>query len=314
MSTAGIEVREIARGLRFPEGPIALPDSSFLVVEIERGTLTRITADGRVEPVAFTGGGPNGAAIGPDGKCYVCNNGGHVWREDGHGLRPIGPAPDYTHGWIDRIDLATGTVERLHEASDKGPLRSPNDIVFDRTGGFWFTDLGKGTKDAIERGSVCYAPADGSGVRRAVFPLLSPNGIGLSADEKTLYVAETQTARLWAFDLAAPGVVQRIRWPESHNGGRMLAGSGAVFQMFDSLAVDSAGNICVATVSNGGITVVSADGRDVRHVPLPDHITTNICFGGPGLATAYATLSATGRLVAFRWACGGLPLNFLDRR
>jgi len=69
------ELKVIAEGLRFPEGPIAMADGSVLLVEIARGTLSRVR-DGRVEVVADLGGGPNGAAIGPDGACYVCNNGG----------------------------------------------------------------------------------------------------------------------------------------------------------------------------------------------------------------------------------------------
>lgn len=301
--------KEIARGLRFPEGPVAMPDGSLLIVEIERQCLSRIT-DGAVAPVAFTGGGPNGAAIGPDGKCYVCNNGGHEWREDElAGLRPVGPSSDYAGGWIDRIDLATGEIERLYESSDKGPLRSPNDIVFDATGGFWFTDLGKARRRDLDRGSVCYVPADGSGVRELIFPMLSPNGIGLSPDERTLYVAETQTGRVWTFQLSGPGSVEKRRWPESVNGGRLLAGS-AKLQMFDSLAVDADGNVCVATLLNGGITIISPDGAQRRHVPLPDHLVTNLCFGGPGLRTAYVTLSSTGRLVALDWPCAGHPLNF----
>ena len=61
------EVRELATGLQFPEGPVAMADGSVLVVEIKRGTLTRVGAAGDVDVVADLGGGPNGAAIGPDG-------------------------------------------------------------------------------------------------------------------------------------------------------------------------------------------------------------------------------------------------------
>ena len=68
-------VSEVTTNLRFPEGPIAMPDGSVLVVEIERGTLSRVTPDGEIEVIAEPGGGPNGAAIGPDGRCYLCDNG-----------------------------------------------------------------------------------------------------------------------------------------------------------------------------------------------------------------------------------------------
>ena len=305
------DLREITTGLRFPEGPVALPDGSVLVVEIARGTLTRVDPDGRQSIVAETGGGPNGAAIGPDGKCYICNNGGFKWHEGSTGLRPILEANDYSGGRIERVDLETGAVEVLYRGVGGNRLSGPNDIVFDAAGGFWFTDIGKVRERDQDRGAIYYAKADGSHIAQAIFPMLTPNGIGLSPAGDRLYVAETQTGRLWGFDLAAPGEVARRKWP-SPNGGTLIAGLPG-FQLFDSLAVDAAGNICVATLFNGGITVISPDGASIEHVPMPDLYTTNICFGGPGLEIAYITLSATGRLVAMDWPTPGLPLNYLNR-
>ena len=304
------QIREIARGLRFPEGPIALPDGDVLLVEIERRTLSRVKPDGRVEVVAETGGGPNGAAIGPDGMVYVCNNGGFEWHRGSAGLRPGLQPADYAGGCIQRVDPATGRVEVLYTATANGPLRGPNDLVFDAHGGFWFTDLGKARARDLDRGGIYYARADGSLVEEVVYPMLTPNGIGLSPDGKRLYVAETQTGRVWAFDVEAPGKVRKLPFP-SPNGGTLLAGLPG-FQLFDSLAVDSQGNVCVATLFNGGITVISPDGSQVRHVPMPDTYTTNLCFGGPGLSTAYGTLSLTGRLVAIDWPCAGAKLNYLN--
>tara|TARA_X000001036_G_scaffold363944_1_gene347965 strand:- start:266 stop:544 length:279 start_codon:yes stop_codon:yes gene_type:complete len=82
--------------------------------------------------------------------------------------------------------------------------------------------------------------------------------------------------------------------------------------MFDSLAVDSEGNVCVATLINGGITIHSASGESAKHISMPDALTTNICFGGEGLKTAYITLSTTGKLVSCEWETPGLALNFLN--
>lgn len=304
------QLREFASGLRFPEGPVALPDGSLLVVEIERRTLSRISPSGEITVVADTGGGPNGAAIGPDGKCYLCNSGGFEWIRDEHGTRPGGQAPDYDGGRIERIDLVTGAIERLYDRSDKRKLRGPNDIVFDKTGGFWFTDIGKSRENEREHGGVYYAARGATEVREVLYPLVQPNGIGLSPAEDRLYVAETITGRLWAFDLSSPGEVARKPFP-SPNGGELLAGLPG-YQLFDSLAVDSAGNICVATMHNSGITVISPDGKTISHVPVPDRFTTNLCFGGPDLRTAYITASATGKVLAMEWPRPGLPLNFLN--
>lgn len=124
--------RTIATGLRFPEGPIAMPDGSVILVEIERQTLSRVLPDGTVKVVAQLSGGPNGAAIGPDGAVYVCNNGGFRWHEDEQGLRPVAQAADYSGGRIERVDLSTGASRVLYTGTANGPLKGSNDIVFDR--------------------------------------------------------------------------------------------------------------------------------------------------------------------------------------
>lgn len=300
------EIREIASGLQFPEGPVWMPDGSVILTEIRRGTITRVTPDGRTSVVATTGGGPNGAALGPDGKLYVCNNGGFEWHE-AHGLvTPGNQPPDYIGGRIQRVDLDTGAVEDLYTECDGRPLRGPNDIVFDTSGGFWFTDLGKMRARDRDRTGVFYARPDGSSIREVLFPLDGgANGVGLSPDGTRLYVAETFTGRLWCWDVPRPGEVVAV--PGLGAGGTLLAGLPGM-QLFDSLAVDAAGNVCVATLINGGITIVPPSGEPVRHLPMPDPLTTNICFGGPGLSTAYITLSATGRLVATEWEGPGLRL------
>src|SRR4051812_34869719 len=69
-------IRVLATDLAFPEGPVVMPDGSVVLVEIRAQQLTRVWPDGRKEVVAKIPGGPNGAAMGPDGKCYICNNGG----------------------------------------------------------------------------------------------------------------------------------------------------------------------------------------------------------------------------------------------
>jgi gluconolactonase len=309
MERNGIErVRVVADGLRFPEGPVAMADGSVILVEIEAGTITRVAADGTKSTVARPGGGPNGLALGPDGALYLCNNGGFLWHDEPGMLRPVGTPADYSGGRIERIDIATGAVTRLYDSCDGRRLRGPNDIVFDAHGGFYFTDLGKVRGRERDQGAVYYALADGSRIVEIAFPVLTPNGIGLSPDGKVLYVAETETGRLWAFDVEAPGVVRKQPFPSPH-GGRLVIGLPG-FQRFDSLAVDAAGNICVATLITGAISVIAPDGRLLRQAMMPDIYTTNICFGGPDLRTAWITLSGIGQLVSVSWPEPGLRLNF----
>ena len=304
------ELTVLAEGLRFPEGPIAMPDGSVVLVEIARGTLSRVR-DGVTEVIADLGGGPNGAAIGPDGHCYVCNNGGFKWVEVRGRLFPGEEPESYGGGRIEKVNLQTGTIEVLYTNCQGLPLRGPNDIVFDADGGFWFTDHGKTRARERDRTGVFYAKADGSYIEEVIFPLEGPNGIGLSPAEDELYVAETPTGRLWAYELAGPGRLKGER-RDKPDGGRLVAGRGGYF-MFDSLAVDAKGNVCVATILDGGITTLKPNGGEPEFVPMPDRLTTNICFGGDDLATAYVTLSGTGKLVALPWDRPGLPLNFLNK-
>ena len=127
-------VRVVAEDLWFPEGPVWVGDGSLLVVEIRRKTLTRIWPDGRKHVVATLGGGPNGAAMGPDGYCYVANNGGFAFtqRADGRWIT-AGTPDDYVTGRIERVNIDTGKFETIYdrigdatagEASSPGPLSS----------------------------------------------------------------------------------------------------------------------------------------------------------------------------------------------
>jgi gluconolactonase len=310
-------MRVITTGLRFPEGPIALPNGDVLLVEIERGTLSRVSPEGTVSVVADCGGGPNGAAIGPDGAVYVCNNGGFDWHQRGEFLFPGLQPTSYTGGSIQRVDIDTGTVSTLYVECDGRPLKGPNDIVFDRQGGFYFTDLGKSRPEDTDRGALYYASIDGSSISCLAHPVEKPNGIGLSPTEDRLYWAETPSARLWYFDLDGPGIPRAVTGgfssASSSTAGAMLANIGGEARL-DSLAVDREGNVCVATLIEGVITAIAPDGSVRARVPVPEYdpLVTNICFGGPDLSTAYITSSGRGILYATEWFCPGLPLNFLN--
>jgi gluconolactonase len=93
------------------------------------------------------------------------------------------------------------------------------------------------------------------------------------------------------------------------HGGTLLYSPGGL-QGFDSLGVDGEGHVCVATLVNGGISVVDGEsGELVDFVQTPDDILcTNICWGGEDLTTAFLTLSGTGRLVSTVWPRPGLAL------
>jgi len=272
------DVTVLAEGLKFPEGPVVLADGSIALTEIDAATITRVGLDGTVDVIARCDGGPNGAALGPDGALYVC----------------------------------TGAVDVLYDSCDGRRLSGPNDIVFEADGGFWFTDTGKFRGRQRDVGSVYYAKPDGSLITEVVHPAESPNGVGLSPDGATLYYAETVTGRLRRRRIGGPGALQPA---EPTDRATLVCGLPG-HQMFDSLAVVNDGAIAIGTLLTGCVTVVSPDGATVTQWFLPpeleDHLPTNLCFGGPDLATAYITLAATGRLVACPWPgpAPGLRLAF----
>lgn len=306
-------MKTMAEGLQFPEGPIAMADGSVLLVEIARGTLTRVDPAGTVSVVADCGGGPNGAALGPDGAVYICNNGGFTWRHHDGMLLPGVQPEDYTGGSIQRVDLGSGDVSTLYTEGDGWPLRGPNDLVFDRAGGFYFTDLGKGRERDFDRGAIYYAQPDGSALTVVARPLITPNGVGLSPEEDRLYYAETMTGRVRFWDLDGPGVVRGAGPQLASSAGTpsqllgVVPGDGRV----DSLAVDSEGNVCVATLGTGAVTAFDPAGGLRAILPVPgDPMVTNICFGGPERRTAFITASAFGTLRQHEWHCPGHQLHF----
>jgi len=301
-----MDMELVCEGLEFPEGPIAMADGSVILTEIKAQRISRVTPDGKRETVVETGGGPNGAAIGPDGALWITNNGGSfVWLDNG-GLTIPGPTPPtHTGGMIQRYDFKSGKLETIYDACDGKRLVGPNDLVFDKQGGFWFTDHGCSTPDGRKHGALHYARADGSMVTRAREHMISPNGIGLSPDETVVYVADTQLGRLWAYDLTGPG---EMAPNPGFAPGRVVCNLPG-YQLLDSLAVEASGKVCVATIINGGITAFDPDGS-VEHYPVPDLITTNICFGGGDMRTAWITASATGKLYRAKWPRPGLRLNF----
>jgi gluconolactonase len=302
-----MELQLVAEGLLFPEGPIAMADGSVILVEIKGRRLSRVSAKGQRTTIAELGGGPNGAAIGPDGAVYVCNNGGmgFVTRDDGL-TAPHGVPDDYKTGSIQRVDLKTGAVTTLYTDCDGNRLNGPNDIVFDDAGGFWFTDLGKVREAVQDQGALYYALADGSKIVRAHFPMITPNGVGLSPDGKTVWVAETMTSRVWGFEITGPGQLAAPvdRWAAGHVLGPLPG-----YQLLDSLAVEASGKVCVATLVTGAITAYDPDGT-IEQFSTPDPLTTNICFGGADMRDAWITCSGTGSLYKTRWPRPGLKLNY----
>ena len=297
----------LAHGLGFPEGPVAMPDGSVILTEIRNGRCSRVTADGKV--------------------IVVLRHRRRAERAGDRSRRRVLPLQQrrqpLCRGHLDGAGAASRLQARLYPAARRtdrrGDARStssatatssarPTTSCSTPQGGFYFTDLGKRYARHRDHGGVYYALPDGSKITCLAYPMLSPNGCGLSPDGRILYVADTESARLWAFDIVGPGAIAKPAGHAPHSG-RVIGGAPGPAR-FDSLAVLHNGNIAVATLTTGKITEFAPSGTVVREVAMPDIYPTNICFGGSDMRTAYITLSDKGQLGTMRWPEPGLRLNF----
>jgi gluconolactonase len=308
-------VRELARGLAFPEGPVVESDGSVLVSEMASGRVTRIAPDGTAEVVAETGGGPNGLGLLPDGRLLVCQGGGSRWQTrpwpfDLPGsvdlTLPAGPADDALTPQVQVIDrdgaVMTFTDRFVGVDGVERPLGRPSDVCVDAAGGFWMTDGGASHgRDRGMSGLLYGAPdlAPGAALREVLYPLEMPNGVALSADGARVYVTETRTRRVWELRVGAGGRVESARgFATVPSGGPMNFGGA------DGVCVDAAGRVIVATLGTGGVTVFAPDGEFLGALVLDDRMTSNAVFD-PTSRSLVVTLGSTGTVVVVDdWPAG----------
>jgi gluconolactonase len=282
----------LAKGLGFPEGPVAMADGSVIFCEILGKKLSRWRPGGGVVEtvLAFPAGAPNGATLGPDGALYVCNNGGR---------------DPYSGGVLQRLDLATKTLTTLYRSVGGNTLSGPNDLVFDEWGDFWFTDMGRTLARTQEMGGLYWAKADGSEVREIAYPIVGANGVALGPDRRTLYVVMAFHRQVQVLKIAGRGQVVQAGGKAQVTGLVGLPGLAGC----DSMAMEVNGNLVLANWQ-AGATVVSPDGRIVEQHPFGGLAVTNLCFGGADMRDVYLTANGPdgGMLLKTRWPRPGLKL------
>lgn len=247
----------------FTEGPVFDYDGNLYFSHGD--AVSRLTPDGLLA-VWARAEGANGHKVLPDGTHWVCSMG------------------------EERVLHFDGSGERLGDAivaSEGEPLRAPNDLTLDAHGGFYFSDPGDSRE--TPDGNVHYVGADGA-VRRVAEEMDIPNGLVLSPDGNTLYVAETIPNRVNAFAVKAPGVLGERRLFAELPARDVEGGLGP-----DGMAMDSEGNLYVAQLGMGSVQVLTPGGRLLRTLRAGNYDTSNVAFGGEDLDELFVTGSTGHR-------------------
>lgn len=274
----GAELEVLASGFTWSEGPVWMPRKSQLVFSDVPENIAYAWREGKgvdifLQPSGLTGPaegsrepGSNGLELDRDGRLLLAQ----------HGDRRIA-----------RLDAEDGAFVTVADRFQGKRFNSPNDLCVDRRGAIYFTDppygLGKDAVREIDFQGVYRVSPDGD-VALISKELSRPNGIGLSLDERTLYVANSDNARpiILAIPLLDDG---------SAGSGRVFFDGTALRDAnrrgaFDGLSVDEHGNLWAT--GPGGVLILTPDGRHIGSL-LTGRATANCCFGGPDGTTLYVT-------------------------
>jgi gluconolactonase len=272
----------LATDFEFPEGPAFDRAGSLYVVNHQSltGRIHRIAPDGSVTTFVETGGKPNGSAFHENGDLYVADAGTRS-------ILRVTPG---------------GEIHTVVDAFNGERLNAPNDLVFDRNGNLYFTDPAR-----FPRPDLCLSPVyrlnvDGR-LERLIEDLAFPNGIALSPNERTLYVAETRRHQTTAFAIRSDGSIGK---------SRVLARYEPPARP-DGMAIDEDGNLIVALIHGSRLAVIAPDGEMLDEYPAGGTGPTNVCFGGDDFRHLYVTETETNAVVVIAHTRRGWRL-FGDRR
>jgi gluconolactonase len=281
--------------LKNPEGPVLLPDGNWALVEMhpDRGWVLWLAADGKSRRVLARTGRPNGLTIDRHGVLWVAES-----------LNP----PSLLRLTMD------GKVEPFASGDSGGPFLFPNDLVFGPDGALYMTDSGVRIADwrsippdqretTRTDGRVFRIDVRTRSVKRLDSGLNFANGIVFGPDGH-LYVATTQDGNVWRYPLQSGGDLGRREFfaniRDDAKTGRFRGPDGMKF------GVD--GNLYVAAVNQGDVTVVGADGKVIRRIQLAGPGPTNVCFGPPGTGKIYVTEQGVGNFEVHDVDTDGVPL------
>lgn len=257
------------------EGPAFDRDGNLWCVDIAYGRIFRVSPDGRFETMITYEGEPNGLAFHKDGRLFVA---------------------DYRNG-IMVYDPRSGRIEPFLQRHNLERLKAVNDLTFSSTGDLYFTDQGlTGLHDPT--GRVFRVRPDGS-VDLLLSNVPSPNGLVVSPDNTTLYLAVTRANAVWRVPLMPNGGVAKVGLFVQ------LSGGGGP----DGLAIDREGGLAICHIGLGAVWLMTPRGEPALRIDSPaGHHTTNAAYARDGGRQIYITESETGTLLRCDVSTPGLPL------
>lgn len=275
VADVGTPIEFIKDGFDGTEGPITLPDGSALFTETKANRITKIAPDNSISTFLENTNGANGLAFAANGDLYA--------------VQVLNPKIG--------IIYPKGKEKVLADNFQGTPFQRPNDLVLAKNGGIYFTDIGtrpspENPNPPASKPGVFYITPAGE-LKQIANNIERPNGIQLSQDEKTLFVANTAGEYVLAYDIATDGSISNQRnfaklkgWSQADN----VWSSGA-----DGLAIDAEGRLYVA--SNAGVEVFDVKGESLGIISLP-HKPQNLAFAGKDKKTLYVV----GRGAAYKIA------------
>lgn len=250
------DITVVADDCMFTEGPVWMPEAGLLFSDIPADTIYRADKTVFRKP----SGNSNGLMLDRQGRLIAC---------------------EHSNRRVTRTET-DGSITVLADRFEGKRFNSPNDLIIRSDGAVFFTDPPYGLEGGLkgpnaELGfSGVYAILPGSEVHVLARDFIKPNGIGLSPDEKTVYIADTDANHIRAFDVAEDGTL---------SNGRVF------FDVVhpDGMAIDTDGNVW--TTGGKAVTVLSPKGELLQAIEFP-LIPSNCTFGGEDGKTLYITARA----------------------
>lgn len=250
----------------YTEGPALDREGNLFFTTLTGGAIMKLDRSGNLSEWARMSC-PNGHRILENGDHIICDS------------KESAVVSLTSEGEV--IGRTSNTTDNFHI-----PFNTPNDLVADAFGGYYFTD------SVRHIGQVIYVDRSG-GQKQVVSGLDYPNGIALSASGDWLFIAESSTNRILEIPLAQPGVAKSApvvfadlpRNPQPEDPDRMPFTAN----LPDGMAWDNLGRLWVAHYGMGAVQVLDASGRLVSTVPTGIPATSNLCFSAD-----YHSLYVTG--------------------